>query len=216
MNIAASDAGITDGGFGDLVYRDPSLKPNKFIDGKSLRALAASIDSLLTLWRWQSGVAYTDLANALRRINEAFTGAFGTSSVVPLRVSSMGPLFSVPYLLPGADTPPAIPRFIPQSVEEEVPDGFALFQNYPNPFNPVTTIEFNLFEPSVVSLKIYNTLGQEMVTLIDDNLVDEGRQLVDLDASKFSSGVYFYRLFADPVSAKGKLVSIVKKMILLK
>lgn len=216
LNIAASDAGITETGFGDLVYRDTSLKPNTSLDHKSLRALASTVDSLLSYWKWYPGVDYKALANTLGAINSSFAGRFDTSSTIPLRVSPMGPLFSRQHLIPGTDPPPQIPAFIAQEVDEEVPDGFALFQNYPNPFNPITTIEFSLIEPSLVSLRIYNTLGQEMAKVIDGVVMDEGRQLVDVEASKLSSGVYFYRLVADPVSAPGKLVTRVKKMILLK
>ena len=215
LNIAASDVGITDPGFGDLVYRDTAETPN-ILHNRSLRSVAATVDSTLTYWSRYRGVNYIVLANALAGINGAFAGVLETTSTAPMHITSVRALFGVPFLVPGLEAPTIIPPFISQEVDEDVPEGFSLFQNYPNPFNPVTTIEFNLNEPSMVSLKVFNTLGQEVATLVDDMMTDEGRQLVDFDASKLSSGVYFYRLVADPVSAPGRLTSTVKKMILLK
>ncbi len=215
INIAASDVGITDAGLGDLLYRDTSETPN-VLHNRSLRNLAAAVDSMLTYWSRYRGINYTSLASILASINTTFAGVFDTTSTSPLRIPSMKALFSVSHLIPGTDPPTMLPPFTRQDVEESVPEGFALMQNYPNPFNPITTIEFNLNEPSVVSLKIYNTLGQEIAALIDNVVADEGRQVIDFDASMLPSGVYFYRLVADPVSASGKLTSYVKKMILLK
>jgi hypothetical protein len=73
------------------------------------------------------------------------------------------------------------------------PSEFALFQNYPNPFNPRTTIWYALPTASHVSLKIFNTLGQDLGTLVD-RLEGPGYRFVQFDASHLSSGVYFYRL----------------------
>jgi hypothetical protein len=89
-----------------------------------------------------------------------------------------------------------------------VPGVFALEQNYPNPFNPTTTINFSLAKSSNVKLMIYNILGQQIRTLVDTRM-NAGQQSVTFDASKFASGVYFYRLEAGDFSA-------VKKMLLLK
>jgi hypothetical protein len=71
---------------------------------------------------------------------------------------------------------------------------FSLFQNYPNPFNPKTAIGFSLFAVSNVTLKVYNILGQEVVTLLNNETMREGTHEVGFDASNISSGVYFYKL----------------------
>ncbi len=90
---------------------------------------------------------------------------------------------------------------------------FALGQNYPNPFNPSTTINFSLAVDSKVSLKIFDVLGQEVVTLINGQLA-AGSQKVSFDASSLNSGVYFYRIDASGVD--GQKFSSTKKMILTK
>jgi hypothetical protein len=79
--------------------------------------------------------------------------------------------------------------------------------NYPNPFNPTTTIRYDLPVDARVSLKIYDILGREIMTLVD-GFVAAGYHHVELDASKLASGVYFYRLTAGSFTA-------VRKMLLL-
>ena len=96
-----------------------------------------------------------------------------------------------------------------------VPTEFSLSQNYPNPFNPVTTIKYTI--PNVIStegrnlkvmLKVYDILGSEVATLVNENK-QAGNYQVNFDASKLSSGVYFYRLQA------GSFIET-KKMVILK
>jgi len=74
-----------------------------------------------------------------------------------------------------------------------VPAYFALEQNYPNPFNPTTTIAFSLPRTGQVTLKVYNLMGKEVVTLVDKKF-SAGRYDVHWDATGHASGVYFYRL----------------------
>jgi len=90
---------------------------------------------------------------------------------------------------------------------------FVLIQNYPNPFNPTTMISFNLVVDSKVTLKIYNLLGQEVSTLLNQNLT-AGLHEVNFDATGLNSGIYFYQLEA--LGIDGKTFSSVKKMILSK
>ena len=96
-----------------------------------------------------------------------------------------------------------------------IPEKFSLFQNYPNPFNPVTTIKYTIpnvtlsgVEGSRVVLKVYDILGSEVATLVNQEQ-NAGSYEVNFDASKLSSGIYFYQLQA------GSFIET-KKMILLK
>jgi hypothetical protein len=83
---------------------------------------------------------------------------------------------------------------------------FSLAYNYPNPFNPLTTIHYTLFTSALVSLKVYNILGQEVATLLNNEAMGEGMHEVQFDASGLPSGVYFYRMQAGEFSATKKLL----------
>ena len=100
-------------------------------------------------------------------------------------------------------------------VEVEVvgPKEFSLAQNYPNPFNPATSIDFTLAVDSKVTLKVFDVLGQEVMTLINGNYTS-GSHKVNFDASGLNSGVYVYRI--DAVGIDGKTFSSTMKMILNK
>jgi hypothetical protein len=86
-----------------------------------------------------------------------------------------------------------------------IPKLFTLNQNYPNPFNPSTTISFSIPQGTRVSLKVYNILGQEVATLVED-YKQAGDYSVQFNASKLASGVYFYRLQANDFAQTKKLL----------
>ena len=85
-------------------------------------------------------------------------------------------------------------------------DKFVLSQNYPNPFNPTTTIRFEITERVPVTLKIYNVLGKEVATLIDNRAYAPGVYSVIWDGSSLSSGIYFYQLITDKVVSTRKMI----------
>jgi hypothetical protein len=86
--------------------------------------------------------------------------------------------------------------------------GFSLSQNYPNPFNPTTTIEYSIPKESFVTLKVYDVLGKEVVTLVNENK-QSGRYRVKFDADKLASGIFLCRMQA------GGFMEV-KKIILIK
>ena len=97
------------------------------------------------------------------------------------------------------------------SVEEEqqlIPESISLYQNYPNPFNPSTRISYNLPQASFVTIKIYDILGREVKTLLNE-FKPSGKYEITLNASDLSSGIYFYTL-----RVGNNIIS--KKMTLLK
>ena len=96
---------------------------------------------------------------------------------------------------------------------KETPTNFQLYQNYPNPFNPSTTIQYQIPATGFVTLKIYDVLGREIVTLVNKEQTT-GRYEVSFNASNLSSGVYFYSL---SVTSSNKINNIqVRKMVLIK
>ncbi len=94
-----------------------------------------------------------------------------------------------------------------ENVEEQLPLSFFLAQNYPNPFNPVTTINYGLKTDCQVRLVLYNTLGQQVMTLVDA-WSQAGQHQVRLDASSLASGLYVYRMTAADFTAIRKLVVV--------
>jgi len=127
------------------------------------------------------------------------------------------------YVIPfPADTGYLQFKILPSPVVEAdkivaaVSASYALEQNYPNPFNPSTTINVNLPVGSEVVIKVYNIIGEEIVTLFDGNL-QAGTHRINFNVSAsggLNSGVYFYRLYAYGID--GSSFSSIKKMILSK
>lgn len=105
-------------------------------------------------------------------------------------------------IITGLNTPTALEEIF------NLPVGFNLEQNYPNPFNPTTEIVFDIPNPGKVYLSIYDTVGNEIATLLKNEVLP-GRHKVSFTSTNLSSGVYFYKL------NYGKY-SLTKKMLLLK
>ncbi|PKL83240.1 MAG: hypothetical protein CVV24_06005 [Ignavibacteriae bacterium HGW-Ignavibacteriae-3] len=91
---------------------------------------------------------------------------------------------------------------------QNIPEGFELNQNYPNPFNPTTTISIALPEAGYYTLKVYNSLGQQVAELVNGNLA-RGNYNFKFDASKLTTGLYIYTF-------RGNNVNISRKMVLMK
>ena len=92
--------------------------------------------------------------------------------------------------------------------EKYEPVSITLHQNYPNPFNPTTSISFELNKAQDVSLVVYNLLGQQVLTLVNDRL-QSGQHRINVNASNLASGIYMYRLTTNSQS-------LTKKMTLIK
>lgn len=96
-----------------------------------------------------------------------------------------------------------------EPVSNSIPREFKLYQNYPNPFNPVTLIKYDLPKEVNVTIKIYDLLGREVATLVNNELKKAGRYELNWNAGNYASGVFFYRIEA------GSYVNS-KKMVLVK
>ncbi|MFQ6608499.1 MAG: T9SS type A sorting domain-containing protein [Fidelibacterota bacterium] len=91
----------------------------------------------------------------------------------------------------------------------EIPSQYVLEQNYPNPFNPKTTITYNLPKREKVSLDIYDIKGRKLETLVN-GVLDQGQHKALFDASKYSSGVYLYRIQTESGYSKAKKMVVEK------
>jgi len=102
---------------------------------------------------------------------------------------------------------------------DTVPAEFTLSQNYPNPFNPSTTIAYDIPSQSIVTVQIFNMIGQLVSTLVDDER-PAGRYTVTWrgtagSGAPVSSGIYFYRIHAKSIGVDGEFVQT-RKLLLLK
>jgi len=156
---------------------------------------------------------YSDLDTNSGYAAVLFSGHF-PQSVKPGKIAIMGFPFETVYpetvrnelmhkLLTFFNTPVSV-----DENDKDIPTGFSLSQNYPNPFNPTTVISWQLAVGSQVSLKVYDVLGKEVATIVNEEK-PAGRYHVAFDGSKLASGVYFYKLQTSDFSA-------IKKMILLR
>jgi hypothetical protein len=229
INILASEYGKTPAGFGDLVYVAPEGSSPWFVEGPecSINMIAGMADSILTKWEGVTYQEYLELNNLLETLNGSFAEQlpFGPEDTLKwieggkLKLAGTKALLEVPYLI---QVNGATPRVVPnRQYVELVPDEFTLEQNYPNPFNPTTQIEFTLPEEGFVTLKIYNVLGQEVATLIQNQLTEDGTSEVEFDANRLSSGVYFYHLVLQTLGDEedgvaGDTYQAVRKMLLMK
>lgn len=208
INIGASDAGVTPPMLGDLVYDDGDT--SNHANGMTLRAICALTDNYLTYWKSYPAIAWEKFDTTLTRANRAFNAPLKWVNRLPLVVTGVNPIDSVPYLSP-AIAPLIDPLAFPAGSLDQSPSKFTLYQNYPNPFNPVTTIAFDLAEAAVVTLRVYDILGREVGTLLDGVALDGGPQDVTFDAGALSSGMYFYRIDIN----EGQLQQL-RKMVLMK
>jgi hypothetical protein len=87
------------------------------------------------------------------------------------------------------------------------PEKFKLYQNYPNPFNPTTIIKFEIAEPAQVSLRVYDILGREVATIVNEPR-RAGVHTEQFDARNLSTGIYFYRLTAGSHTATKRMALI--------
>ncbi len=92
-----------------------------------------------------------------------------------------------------------------ETIASTVPEKYTLEQNYPNPFNPSTKIRFSIPKEGIVTLKVYNAIGQEVATIVNENL-KAGSYESTFDAKSLSSGVYFYTLKANSFVTSSKMI----------
>ncbi len=101
------------------------------------------------------------------------------------------------------------------SDRNDLPVVYKLYNNYPNPFNPTTTFTYQLPKDGIVTLKIYDMLGREVATLVNNELKTVGRYNVRFNASSLASGVYIYQLKVNDLGG-GNGYTATKKLMLLK
>ncbi|MBI5215150.1 MAG: choice-of-anchor D domain-containing protein [Ignavibacteriae bacterium] len=225
LNLYSSKLGITPKGLDSLVY----VSEGSEWDGMTLTQIANRVDSVLTKYLEvplpggtyaTAGIAeLEELRSLLNEVNDAFYSpiAFinGDSVVTGqgLRFAGMIGLETIPFLDKSyAASMEALNSFTEMSFE---PTSFELYQNYPNPFNPTTNFGFRISDFGLVTLKVFNLLGQEVATLLSQAAMDAGEYEIEFDASSLSSGVYFYQLRAESMERTETFFET-KKLLLLR
>ncbi|MBK8982102.1 MAG: T9SS type A sorting domain-containing protein [Ignavibacteria bacterium] len=199
-------------GIGTIGLRGVTLNPGQFdsTSGPWPDVLAKSssvpVNQLYELYRFRS---FPDSSNSIGRIAPTYN------------VAVMG--VDIESLRPAADSPPGSPvyRFVKGAMDfvdgltdiepnsfAAIPERYSLSQNYPNPFNPTTKINFSIPKQGIVTLKVYDVLGKEVMTLVNEQK-PAGNYSINFNAANLSSGAYFYRIEA------GEFRDI-KRMIILK
>jgi len=237
LNIIASDTGITPKYFGDLVIDTVATLAGTDVNGMTLRDVMKLYDTCMTFWE-SKGInttsAYTDLAQfvdkVLKPVNDMFYQAMSATEGTDWKFDTTAIKAKNAYGvdLAGARTVTETGRKVVKNVakksndvfvpiigyQEAMPVQFELSQNYPNPFNPSTVITVGIPEEldgAIATLKVYNVLGQEVATIVNNEELSSGVNEFSFDAVKLSSGVYFYRVILN-----GGEYTAMKKMMLLK
>ena len=96
----------------------------------------------------------------------------------------------------------------------EIPKALPLLSSYPSPFNPTTTIKFVIANAGFVTLKVFNTLGQQVATLMNNEFMEEGGNEIEFNASNFPSGVYFVHMELNGENGEHSLKT--SKIVLMK
>ena len=194
------------------IKQDSNLAYSNF--GKSIAAnyVQGLFISNLNIWSWLnpeidqlSSEIFLE-SNAESKHDYSNSRVFSASSIPFISISSP---FSSHHILPNTGEVEFFYTLVTSTEETlQTPDEIELNQNYPNPFNPTTVISFDLSQVSNVELKVFDTLGREVTTLVN-NKVNAGYHEYTFDASGLSSGVYFYELRTNENR-------FIKKMLLIK
>ncbi|MEK7262925.1 MAG: FG-GAP-like repeat-containing protein [Bacteroidota bacterium] len=238
MGLKASNYNLTPPNFGDLILNIDAYLAGRNMKGENLTTIGTTLDSVMTyyeLYNVRSSSSFNSLGifveTALKPINNGFSADLAdTNYIVDSNAVKGINQTKNPYAITflGVKTPTEVGIVNPPTKRSTAvirteqlknkPSVFTLEQNYPNPFNPSTTLSFQLNFPAIVSLKVYNLIGQEVASVLSQEVFSEGNYEFNFDASSLSSGVYFYRLTGLPLSDYDaqKSFSDVHKMVLLK
>lgn len=171
---------------------------------------SATTDDEVTLYVYSSGVPTSEPGNPDVTIGPTGTGSSADPTdigTVAIRQGSNTPTGTIDGIRAADSWTALLGATGVDDNYSTVPTSFELMQNYPNPFNPTTTIVYSIPREGNVTLKIYNMLGQEVKTLVNE-VKSIGFYRVSFDASSFSSGVYFYSLRTNGFFQTKKMILI--------
>jgi len=210
---------------GNLIYKEAGNPLG--VGTMTVAQISAQCDTLMTNWEGVPFSTYVMYDTVIAKINAAFSDG---TILLPYDTATWrhaGKWFiygyrsisAVPFLIGNPGAKPI--QQVGLLGGSGIPTQFALAQNYPNPFNPTTLVQFDVPGASVVTIKVYNMLGQEVTTLLNHQSYDGAtRDVVTFDGSALASGVYFYRMTAQLINDNGQMTGAtftqVKKMLMVK
>jgi len=210
---------------GNLIYKEAGNPLG--VGTMTVAQISAQCDTLMTNWEGVPFSTYVMYDTVIAKINAAFSDG---TILLPYDTATWrhaGKWFiygyrsisAVPFLIGNPGAKPI--QQVGLLGGSGIPTQFALSQNYPNPFNPTTLVQFDVPGASVVTIKVYNMLGQEVTTLLNHQSYDGAtRDVVTFDGSALASGVYFYRMTAQLINDNGQMTGAtftqVKKMLMVK
>jgi photosystem II stability/assembly factor-like uncharacterized protein len=202
-----------------LSYYASSLLANEYVLGQQPKEAAAQYQSLLDSKTLDDNIRLTALSEYFHllvfgmqnlsdgaKILAILNSDFKDNEATELANLAMQ-MVNANQTEGGVSPSKTIHKVVAKEETMTTPGSFVLHQNYPNPFNPVTLIRYELPEESKVTVKIYNVLGQEISTLVNE-LQDAGYKEVKFDVGNLGSGVYFYRLQAGSFTDMKKMLVI--------
>ena len=215
LNIAASDEGFTHSDFGELVFADSS-QPTNSLNNFSLRTIALKVDTTLTMYQRLYSLGslipplYNEMAQTLSQINNAFRGTIDTVSTFPIVFTGVKTVNEVSFLhLPSGKS------LVNSSDDEKYSKPFTFSVSaFPSPFNPTTKINVQISHAGFVVLKVYNILGKEIATLIDNEHFESGDYEIPFTAENLSSGIYFVEALLNSNDGTRRIATT--KIVLLK
>jgi hypothetical protein len=181
-----------------MVLPDSSTSVGVFVVSNA----AVKKDSVLLYYSTNGGATFaTPLPMTLAVVVDSSTNSGMYTAIIPKQSAGT----AVKFYVFAVDTTNKS-RITKVEGRPPVPTTFKLYQNYPNPFNPSTIIQYTLDRPNHTTLKVYDLLGREVATLVDEYQTAGLKPPVHFDASRLASGVYLYRLKSGEFSAVNKLV----------
>lgn len=208
-NLLQKDTSIT---IGSLSYDFRFSYTGKRLTDQTIQTVLGSYNCKKFLLQWKIAYLFGPIPVELLSTKDTIWIAPGNwivQDIIPGQyIDNLTFLGIPPFSLPGLETKLTNDIVVSISDDEAKPESFALYQNYPNPFNPLTSIEYRVGSMEYVTLKVFDVLGNEVAIFVNEEK-PAGTYEINFDASKLSSGVYFYQLQA------GSFVET-KKMLLLK
>jgi hypothetical protein len=172
------------------------------LSGKDIISLCVSGNNLFAGMS-DSGV-YLSTDNGLSWLNK--NQGFNYSATINALLTTNG------YIFAGTNNHSGYRRSLSeitstQNISTETPSKYSLSQNYPNPFNPITNVKFSILNSGDVKLVVYDIMGKEVQTLVNERL-QPGTYEAAFDGSSLNSGVYFYKLITNTFSETKKMLLI--------